>query len=101
MKLKLESGRVIRSATETDIHSWVPAEEFAILESGPNSYMQCAEQTEPPGEYVLEYQAGSLDEHFQAVDRPISLDRILSAFAKYLQGDASWQEDFQWERMQL
>jgi hypothetical protein len=101
MDLELESGRIIREATEEDILAHVEGEAFAILSSEPDSYIQCAEQTESPSEYVLEYQDGSLDAHFQAVDGPITLDRVLSAFLKYLRGDLSWRSDFRWEKMEL
>jgi hypothetical protein len=54
MDLELESGRVIRGATEEDILSYVEGEEFAILVTEPNSYIQCTEQKKPPYEYVLD-----------------------------------------------
>jgi hypothetical protein len=34
------------------------------------------------------------------VDEPITLDRVLSAFLKYLRGDQSWRSDFRWEKME-
>jgi hypothetical protein len=101
MDLELGSGRIIPSATEDDILCFVEGEDFVILSVEPNTYIQCAEQREPPYEYVLEYQAGSLDRHYQAADGPITLDRVISAFIKYLRGDQSWQTDFQWEKMDL
>jgi hypothetical protein len=101
MQLELESGRVIAEATEEDILASIDGEDFAILSASANTYLQCAEQTEMPFGYVLEYQDGSLDKHFRAVDEPIWLDRILSAFLKYLRGDESWQSDFVWEKMDL
>jgi hypothetical protein len=101
MDLELESGRVIRDASERDVLAHVEGEEFAILAEDADTYIQCAEQKEPPYEYVLEYQNGSLKDHYQAVDRPITLDRVLSAFIKYLRRDASWKSDFTWEKMEL
>ena len=101
MDLELESGRVIRGATEEDILSYVEGEDFAILSTDLNTYIQCAEQKEPPYEYILEYQDGSLAAHFWAVDELITLDRVLSAFIKYLRGDQSWRADFRWEKMEL
>jgi hypothetical protein len=101
MDLELESGWVIRGATEEDVLSHVEGEDFAILFTGPNCYIQCAEQKDSPGEYILEYQDGSLYAHLCAVDEPITLDRVLSAFIKYLRGDQSWHFDFLWEKMEL
>src|SRR5262249_23572936 len=101
MDLELESGKVIHAVTEEDILGNVEGEDFAILSLDPTTYMQCAEQREPPYEYVLEYQEGVLEEHYHAVDGPITLERVLSAFLKYLRGDSSWRADFRWERMPL
>jgi hypothetical protein len=101
MSLELESGWIIRGVTADDILSCVEGEDFAILAADPNTYIQCAEQKESPYEYVLEYQGGSLDEHYRATDEPITLERLRAAFVKYLQGDASWRTDFRWEKMKL
>lgn len=99
MDLELASGRTIRGVTENDIRSHVEGEEYAILSLKPDSYIQCAEQNESSDAYVLEYQDGSRAAHFQAVDEPITLERVLSAFVKYLRGDVSWRSDFRWEKM--
>jgi hypothetical protein len=101
VELTLESGRVIPNATEDDIWSSIDGEEFAILGIDPNTYIQCAEQKEPPYEYVLEYQDGALDRHYQAVDGPITLERVTAAFIKSLRRDSSWRFDFRWEKMDL
>jgi hypothetical protein len=101
MDLELESGRIIHDVTEADIMRFVDGEDFAILSEDSGTYIQCAEQKEPPWEYILEYQDGSLDKHYQAKDASITLDRVLAAFAKYLRGDGSWRSNFQWEKMDL
>jgi hypothetical protein len=101
VELTLESGRVIADATKNDILASIDGEDFAILGIDPDTYIQCAEQKEAPYEYVLEYQDGSLDRHYQAVDGPITLDRVIVAFIKYLRRDSSWQSDFRWEKMDL
>ncbi len=101
MELELASGNWIAEATDADIYNLIDGEEFAILSRTPDHYMQCAAQEEPAGEYILEYQDGSLREHFEAVDRPITLQRVTVAFLKYLRGDTSWQSDFRWEKMNL
>lgn len=101
MELTLESGQIIAEVTENDILSVIDGEDFAILAIDSDTYIQCAEQREPPYEYVLEYQDGSVDRHYQAADGPITLDRVISAFLKYLRNDLSWQSDFRWEKMDL
>jgi hypothetical protein len=101
LELSFESGRVIANATEDDILSSIEGEDFAILSIDSDTYMQCAEQKKAPHEYVLEYQDGSLGQHYQAVDVPISIDRVIAAFIKYLRRDPTWRWDFRWEKMEL
>src|SRR5262245_47752464 len=101
MDLELESGRVIHEATEEEVRAFVEHEDFAVLTAEPNWYIQCAQGGEPPYEYLLEYQDGSLAEHYRAVDGPITAARVVAAFVKYLRGDASWKNDFRWEKLDL
>ena len=101
VELTLESGRVIADVAEDDILASIEGEEFAILSADSNTYIQCAEQGEPPYEYVLEYQDGAPNRHYQAVDGPITLDRVVAAFVKYLRRDSSWRSDFRWEKMNV
>ncbi len=100
MKLQFDSGTVIDNPTESHLDQ-IPAEEFAILSSGESTYIQCIDSPEPDWEYVLEYQEGSVDAHFTAVDHPITLERVVTAFTKYLHGDPSWKHDFQWEKISV
>jgi hypothetical protein len=97
--LTLASGRVIADATEDDIRSAIASEDSANLGIDPHYYIRCAKQRELPPEYALDYQEGSTAEHYRAADRPIALDRVVSAFVKYLRRDASWQSDFQWDKV--
>jgi hypothetical protein len=74
VELTLASGRVIADVTEDDIQSVIEGADSATLGIDPHNYIQCAKQKEPPYEYVLEYQDGSIARHYQAIDRPIPLD---------------------------
>jgi len=101
LKLEFESGQLIQDPTDDDF-LLIEGEEFAILSGADvNTYIQCAERGEAPWGYILEYQDGSLDQHFQAVGGPISLKQIVASFRKYCNGDASWLTDFEWERIEL
>ena len=101
MDLTLESGAVIRDATEQDIRARIEGEEFAILAADDDTYLQCAKQNDAPSAYVLEFQEGDLGHHYRAVDDAVPLDRVITTFIKYLRGDESWQSDFEWQRMEL
>lgn len=97
MKLELESGDVFDDPDEDTIRAAIEGEGFAILGEDPMTYIQCAKEEEEPFNWVLEYQDGSLERHFRAVDAPVTLDRVVSAFIRYLRKDASWIADFEWE----
>jgi hypothetical protein len=98
LELTLPSGRVISDVTENAVRSALEGEDSAILGIDPHAYIRCAKQTEWPGGYLLEYQEGSAAQRYKTVDGPFPLDRILTAFMKYLRRDRSWQSDFQWVR---
>src|SRR5688572_20060781 len=100
MRLEGESGEVVEDATEADIRRMVEHEEFAILGDG-DAYIQCSRDGESHGAYVLEYQEGSLDRHYRAVDEPITLQRVVFAFIGYLGRDPSWTRSFKWEKVDL
>jgi hypothetical protein len=94
------SDRTIHRVGESDILAWIEGENcYGILSpiEDQMTYIQCAKQDEQM--YHLEYQDGSLDEHYRASDEQITRDRVLSAFRKFLRGDASWRTDFRWEKM--
>lgn len=96
------SDRTIHRVGENDMVAWIEGENgYGILSpiEDQMTYIQCAKQDEQM--YHLEHQDGSLDKHYRAVDEQIPLDRVLSAFRKFLHGDASWRTDFRWEKMDL
>jgi hypothetical protein len=100
MDLELESGRIIPDATENDISTNVPNEDFAILSQGENTYIQCARDAKTPSRYVLEYQEGSVERHYHAA-APLPLERVVSALVSYLRGESSWKSEFSWQRSEL
>ena len=100
MELTLESGAVIRDATEQDLRGRIEGEEFAILAAGEHTYLQCAKQNDAPSEYVLEFQE-DLGHHYRAVGDAVAVDRVITTFIKYLRGDESWKSDFTWQRIEL
>lgn len=101
MDLTVESGAVIRDATEEDIRARIEGEEFAILAADDDTYLQCARQNAVPYECFLEFQEGGLGNHYRAVDEAVPLDRVIATFIKYLRRDESWKSDFMWQRIEL
>jgi hypothetical protein len=100
MKLELESGREVMEAMPEDIRRWVPGEEFAILLQSDMTYMQCATRDDGEGGYVLEYQDGSLSEHYAALGM-LSEEQVINALLGYLAGESHWRAEFLWEKQAL
>jgi hypothetical protein len=98
MDLTLDSGQVISNPTEQDIRNRVTKSRYAILSHGDNSYIQCHVNERPPFDFILEYQAGTIKKHFKAVGGPITADRVVRAFCKYLRGE-SWGSEFRWAKV--
>lgn len=103
LQLELESGKIIKAVRPDQLRAAIDGEEFAILGRGARNgtYLQTARQDEAPYQYILEYQVGTIAEHFGADHPGISLDAVVAAFTKYLTDDPSWQTDFTWKRMKL
>lgn len=97
MELTLPFDRSIADVTEDVVQSIIQSEEFGILGIDSHNYMRFDKHKAPPDEYVLEYEDGTINRRFQAVDGPITYDRVLSAFLKYQRRDITWQSDFRWE----
>jgi len=89
----------VESATEADL-SRIGGQEFAILVDNADAegltYIQCDLDF---GKYALEYQDGSTEQHYRATDFRLPLDRVITAFKKYLNDDDSWKADFKWKRL--
>lgn len=80
---------------------------FAILSKSGLTYLQASTDISYLGGskkkssgFVLEYQDGSLDEHYQAIE-PLKRDQVLQAFEWYLQRDRRWISAFVWKKIPL
>lgn len=70
-------------------------ESFAILATGPQTYVQVAGSS---GEgFTLEYRDGSEDKHFEAAESPVDLKLATTVFQRYAAGDISWQSLASWQ----
>ena len=70
---------------------------FAVLGSTDMTYIQTSGN--PSSGFVIEYQDGSLDEHYGATTDSISLAEVIVAFQEYLAGSDRWKLQFDWEKM--
>lgn len=70
---------------------------FAVYVRGGsgNTYMQTACDDE--NEFVLEYQEGSVEQHYQCANRYLKLGGVIDIFQRYARGDDSWKNENEWE----
>jgi DnaJ-domain-containing protein 1 len=102
--MKLETNdETIESPSPDDIEAIVASlggtqNDFAILQKNEWTYLQTANQKNLG--YILEYQEGSLQRHYQTASN-LTADQVKQAFIWYLQGDKRWLSAFIWTRIEL
>ena len=101
-RISLEDGTVIDNPTPDSIATALSSldkdeNSFAILERTELTYIQTGRQ--PNDEYVIEYQEGSLREHFQTFTT--DLHCVIDVFQSYAAGNDSWKQVCEWERVDL
>jgi hypothetical protein len=72
---------------------------FAILAESELTYIQAA--GDPVDGFVLEYQAGSIEQHYWSVRDDLALSTVSQAFQLYATSDASWQQLAIWEKKEI
>lgn len=102
LRLSLENGPPIDNPSLDQItvalsSLIVPGNSFAILERTDSIYLQAALQ--PSGEFIIEYQTGSVAEHYQAVTKDLQI--VVSIFRAYAIDDDAWHKIFDWKRIVL
>ena len=69
---------------------------FLILSLDEMTYMQASGY--PGRGFVLEYQDGSLEQHYYCADPDISAGKVIDAFRSYLARDDKWRKRYLWKR---
>lgn len=72
---------------------------FLILDKGPGgmTYMQAIR--EDNSSWTLEFQDGSLEQHFQASN--LSREKVAEMFLAFAGGDEIWRTAVKWERVEI
>jgi hypothetical protein len=102
LRLSLENSTLIDKPTPDQIADALSTlssdgNSFAILERTNTSYFQTALQS--TGEYIIEYQDGSLDKHYQSTAK--DPQRVIAMFQAYGAGDDSWKRECDWRKIDL
>lgn len=100
MKLELSGTEITqaldKALLETSLHSLSGDDDsFLILSKDDMSYIQTCRSSD--GSFVLEYQEGSLEQHYECADDMLNHQKILLAFSSYLEGSDKWKTEFTWE----
>ena len=72
-------------------------DEFAVLSSADHFYIQT--YRDDAGHFELEYREGSPTEHYAVAACDLAADDVARAFLAYLSGSATWNAQWQWERL--
>ncbi len=100
IRLTLENDTIINNPTSTQVALAISTlntteNTFAILESDDLTYIQTGYQN--AGEFVLEFQDGSLDKHYQTtVETPYE---VLAAFQGFLESRETWKQTIDWQKI--
>lgn len=74
------------------------SDSFAILAKSRLTYMQ-ATGSKQEG-YDLEYQEGSIDEHYECMNE-LTQEDVIAALQAYRVGDGGWKSKFEWEKKEF
>ena len=103
MNLETNTGRKLADPSASQIADELAAlpggDSFAILSRDELTYVQAAgARTEG---FVLEYQTGSIDQHYRSTDSNLPLSTVTDVFQRYAAEDDSWQSRTAWRRDDL
>ncbi len=104
MRLILENGERWENPGRSDIDNALKSlgnsgNSFAILERSENEFMQIAGDAE--GGFIIEYQSGSTDKHYQSEDHQIALEPAVETLASYAAKDRRWRSNHTWTKLDL
>jgi hypothetical protein len=97
--LELDDGSFLENPDQKTVADALSAmdwevDRYAILSKTEMTYMQTSGNASSG--LIVEYQAGSKDEHYRATRDDISLEEVITAFQDYLQGAEQWKSRFEW-----
>ncbi|MFT5499111.1 MAG: hypothetical protein ACI9TH_004526 [Kiritimatiellia bacterium] len=72
---------------------------FLILEKNAWHYIQCAGDASVG--FSLEYQEGSLEQHYQVEGRKLDTETVLNIFTSYAARETAWRSAVPWTKMDL
>jgi hypothetical protein len=114
LELVVADGTKISNPSPADIEDVLNslqggADQFAILERrtsrGEGFIQTITGDRDPDTGFVLEYQEGSSERHYQAIYNALGHEftrkDVISAFQSYANGDDSWKGKYKWEKVKF
>ena len=96
-----KNGEVIsEAATNDQIKAAIQSLEedgFVILQEKEQFYVQISGNI--TSGFDLEYREGDASKHFRGTKDDYTTDEVISVLLKYNQGDDSWKDDVEWEKI--
>ncbi len=104
MKIEIGGDRTIDNPSDSEIRRTLETlgtqpDSYIILEQDQMTYLQAA--GDPATGFVLEYQEGSTDRHFQSRKTDLPLDVVAEAFSQYRQGIPDWRVRIEFEKLAI
>lgn len=91
------SERVSSDLLERSIRSLDgTGDSFVILSKEEMTYLQTS--GDPRNGFVLEYQNGTLEEHYSCIEPNLNAEQVVRAFQQYYSNDSRWKSDLRWEK---
>ncbi|MHC4591664.1 MAG: hypothetical protein ACYS8L_03095 [Planctomycetota bacterium] len=103
MTLEVAGRQIIVNPSDEDIRAALAGfdaaagDAFLILSSDDMTYMQAGGDRNVG--FDLEYQEGSMDQHFRATRNDIPLTEVLQVLIEYRDGRTEWKGRFDFERI--
>jgi hypothetical protein len=72
---------------------------FLVLSRDEMTYIQTSGNAESG--FILEYQDGSIEEHFSCTNAPLNTGQILETLQRYFTNHDRWKSEFTWEKEDL
>ena len=72
---------------------------FLIL--GGDDEQRYMQALETPTGFVLDFQEGSIDQHYRSKREDLSAQEVIDAFCQYLAWDGKWRPSLEYERIEL